>query len=78
MVKLRPGTQNAYGAALKHLRDYFGKQRMTHITPTDVARYVSKKQSEPRETRRTLIRAFTLASSKREARPSRKHGNIPL
>ena len=33
---------------------------------------------EPRETRPTLIRALELASSKREARPSRKHGNIPL
>src|SRR2546427_7009744 len=52
VVKLRPGTQNAYRHALKHLRDYFGKQRMTHITPTDVARYISKKQTEPREVRR--------------------------
>ncbi|HEY4894693.1 MAG TPA: hypothetical protein VII01_01270 [Solirubrobacteraceae bacterium] len=26
---------------------------MTHITPTDVARYVSKKQTEPRKTRRS-------------------------
>jgi integrase len=51
VVKLRPGTQNAYGAALKHLRDYFGKQRMTHITPTDVAKYVSLKQAEPRQVR---------------------------
>jgi acetyl-CoA carboxylase carboxyltransferase component len=33
---------------------------------------------EPRETRPTLIRAFALAATKREARPSRKHGNIPL
>lgn len=46
VVKLRPGTQNAYGAALKHLRNYFGTQRMTLITATDAARYVSKKQSE--------------------------------
>jgi len=33
---------------------------------------------EPRDTRPTLIRAFATASSKREPRPSRKHGNIPL
>jgi integrase len=52
VVKLRPGTQNAYGAALKHLRAYFGTQRMTHITPTDVARYISKKQAEPRKSQR--------------------------
>jgi acetyl-CoA carboxylase carboxyltransferase component len=32
----------------------------------------------PHETRPTLIRALALASSKREARPPRKHGNIPL
>jgi integrase len=46
VVKLRPGTQNAYGAALKHLRSYFGTQRMTLISATDAAKYVSKKQSE--------------------------------
>ena len=51
VVKLRPGTQNAYKAALTHLRDYFGRQRMTHITPTDVAKYISKKQTEPRKAR---------------------------
>jgi acetyl-CoA carboxylase carboxyltransferase component len=33
---------------------------------------------EPHETRPTLIRALALTASKREARPSRKHGNIPL
>ncbi|MDB5059147.1 MAG: carboxyl transferase [Chloroflexi bacterium] len=33
---------------------------------------------EPHETRPTLIRAFELAASKRESRPARKHGNIPL
>jgi integrase len=45
-VKLRPTTQSAYSANLKHLRRYFDRQRMTQITPTDVARYVSKKQAE--------------------------------
>jgi Phage integrase, N-terminal SAM-like domain len=53
VVKLRPGTQNAYGAALKHLRDHFGKQRMTHITATDVAKYISKKQNEARPSKTT-------------------------
>jgi acetyl-CoA carboxylase carboxyltransferase component len=33
---------------------------------------------EPRQTRPTLITALEMASSKREARPGRKHGNIPL
>ncbi len=33
---------------------------------------------EPQQTRPTLIRALAMASTKREARPSRKHGNIPL
>ncbi len=33
---------------------------------------------EPRDTRPTLIRAFATAAGKREPRPSRKHGNIPL
>jgi integrase len=46
VVRLRPGTQNAYGAALKHLRGYFGTQRMTVISATDAAKYVGKKQSE--------------------------------
>jgi integrase len=46
VVRLRPATHNAYGAALKHLRHHFGRQRMTHIAPTDVAKYVAKKQSE--------------------------------
>jgi integrase len=46
VVKLRPGTQNAYAAGLKHLRTYFGTQRMTLISATDAAKYVSKKQAE--------------------------------
>ena len=33
---------------------------------------------EPQQTRPVLIRALTMAATKREARPSRKHGNIPL
>lgn len=46
VVRLRPATHNAYGAALKHLREHFGRQRMTHIAPTDVAKYVAKKQAD--------------------------------
>jgi integrase len=60
VVNLRPGTQNAYGAALKHLRGYFGNQRMTHITPTDVAKYVSKKQNEARPSKVAKRRAAGL------------------
>jgi acetyl-CoA carboxylase carboxyltransferase component len=33
---------------------------------------------QPRETRRWLIRSLELLRSKREERPKRKHGNIPL
>jgi len=33
---------------------------------------------EPQQTRPVLIRALAMAATKREARPSRKHGNIPL
>jgi propionyl-CoA carboxylase beta chain len=33
---------------------------------------------EPRETRTRLISALELCSSKREGRPPKKHGNIPL
>jgi acetyl-CoA carboxylase carboxyltransferase component len=33
---------------------------------------------EPRETRRWLIRSLELLRNKREERPKRKHGNIPL
>lgn len=46
VVRLRPATHTTYGAALKHLRDHFGRQRMTHITPADVAKYIASKQAE--------------------------------
>jgi integrase len=45
-AKLRDATQNAYGAALKHLRRHFGKRRMTDITASDVAAYVTAKQAD--------------------------------
>jgi propionyl-CoA carboxylase beta chain len=32
----------------------------------------------PSETRRELIKALTFTAAKREPRPARKHGNIPL
>jgi len=32
----------------------------------------------PRETRPTLISALEMAATKREDRPRKKHGNIPL
>jgi integrase len=41
---MRPGTQSAYKASLKHLRRHFGKQRMSAITPADVAVYVASKK----------------------------------
>ncbi len=33
---------------------------------------------EPRHTRREFIRALEMTSNKRETRPEKKHGNIPL
>lgn len=47
VVKLRPATQSAYGAGLKHLSrpENFGRARMTDITADDVARYVSAQQA---------------------------------
>jgi propionyl-CoA carboxylase beta chain len=33
---------------------------------------------EPRETRRKLIKAFSMLSLKKVSRPDRKHGNIPM
>jgi len=32
----------------------------------------------PRDTRRTLVAALGMAATKREQRPRKKHGNIPL
>lgn len=46
VVKLRPATQNAYRAGLKHLKrpEHFGRARMSDITPKQVADYVSSQQ----------------------------------
>ncbi len=33
---------------------------------------------QPQETRRRLVRALELLENKRESRPPRKHGNIPV
>ncbi len=43
--RLRPTTQSAYRAALKHLRQHFGRQRLATITAGDVAAYVTSKDS---------------------------------
>lgn len=43
--RMRPATQSAYRAALKHLRKHFGRQRMAAITPADVAAYVAGKST---------------------------------
>ena len=45
MLKLRPATQNAYGAAWMHLRRASDAGGMTDITPADVAAYVSAMQA---------------------------------
>jgi integrase len=41
--RLRPATQSAYRAALKHLRAHFGRQRLATITAGDVAAYVASR-----------------------------------
>ena len=45
VVKLRPATQSAYSAALKHLRAAFGGRRLGDISPADVAAYVTSRES---------------------------------
>lgn len=45
VCRMRPATQSAYRAALKHLREGFGRQRMAAITPADVAAYVASKSA---------------------------------
>jgi integrase len=44
-LTLAENTQNAYGAALRHLRREFGRRRMTTITVTDIAAYIAKKRA---------------------------------
>lgn len=46
VVNLRPSTQSAYSGCLKHLREHFGRTRLTNITATDVAKYVQLKKGE--------------------------------
>ena len=33
---------------------------------------------DPRDTRHALINALSMSATKRESRPAKKHGNIPL
>jgi integrase len=49
VLKLRPATQVAYGAALKHLRREFGTWRMSDITPGAVATFVTRQQAAQRK-----------------------------
>ena len=46
VIKLRPATQSAYSAALKHLRGSFGRDRLADISPADVAAYVTFREEE--------------------------------
>lgn len=43
--RLRPSTQSAYGAALKHVRAALGQRRLTDIQAADVAAYIARRQS---------------------------------
>ena len=42
---LRPNTQNAYGASLRHLRARFGNWRLDDVDVTAVARFVAEQQA---------------------------------
>ena len=44
--KLRPGTQDAYGSALAHLRREFGRSRLTEITSADLATYLGRERAK--------------------------------
>ena len=46
VVRLRPATQSAYSAALKHLRARFGGRRLADIEPGDVAAFITERQKE--------------------------------
>src|SRR5205807_660727 len=65
-----PGTAQEYGGIIRHGAKllYAYAEERGYIDGV----------IEPRHTRLTLIRALRMAATKREARPSRKHGNMPL
>jgi len=44
VVRMRPTTQNAYGANLTHLRRHFGQWRMADISVSDVATFITAQQ----------------------------------
>lgn len=46
VVRLRPATQSAYRAALKHLRTRFAGKRLADVQPADVAAFITSRQSE--------------------------------
>ena len=46
VVRLRPATQSAYRAALKHLRTRFAGRRLADIEPGDVASFITQRQTE--------------------------------
>jgi integrase len=45
-LKLRPNTQSAYGASLKHLRERYGRIRLDDIGVSSVARFVSEQEAK--------------------------------
>jgi integrase len=45
VLRLRRNSQATYGFHLKHLREHFGRWRMTDIGPADVAKYVTAKEN---------------------------------
>lgn len=46
VVNLRPATQSAYAASLKHVMPVFGRRRLTDITAGDIASFISAQAGE--------------------------------
>ncbi len=64
--------------------DKIKKQRINEFSEKFLNPYVAAKQGrvdiiiDPKETRKTLINSLEMLFNKRENRPKKKHGNIPL
>jgi hypothetical protein len=71
VVKPRPTTQNAYSAALRHLRAAFRRRRLADIGPTEVARYA---HSAMRRAGPSRARVFAEASEASLCRALTVHG----
>lgn len=46
VIRMRPTTQSAYGAGLTHLREHFGRSRLTNLRASHVAEYVKAQEAK--------------------------------